>query len=66
VPPGDAAALAGAIAAVIEGPTDWPALRRRCREFVAARTLESWAGRIGELCAAQWRMTVSDGKLRAW
>ncbi|HEY6099236.1 MAG TPA: glycosyltransferase [Anaeromyxobacter sp.] len=65
VPPGDHVALAAALERILDAPLDWPALRRRCREFVAARTLESWAGRIGELCAAQWRMTLAGGKLRA-
>lgn len=76
VPPGDPAALASAIARLLglshtgergregETPRDWPALRRRCVEFVESRTLDAWADRAGQLCAAQWRLALINGKLR--
>ncbi len=51
VPPGDPAALAAAIRRVLTEPHDWPALRRRCREFAASRTLEAWAEQIRSACA---------------
>lgn len=65
VPPGDTDALARAIRHVLVQPQDWPALRRRCRAYVESRTLEAWAERIGETCAAQWGWTMMDGRLRA-
>lgn len=65
-PPGDEAALAALIVRMLHEPRDWPALRRRCVEFVQSRTLDAWAARAGELCASQWRMALVDGKLRPW
>ncbi len=65
VPPGDTEALARAIRQVLVRPQDWSALRRRCRAYVESRTLEAWAERIGAACAAQWRWTMMDGRLRA-
>ena len=64
VPPGDAPALAGALRRVLAGPVEWRALRARCREYVEGRTLEAWAGEIGEQCAAQWNWDFDDGRLR--
>jgi glycosyltransferase involved in cell wall biosynthesis len=64
VPPGDASALAAAIARMLDEPRDWPALRRRCHEYARTRTLEAWADRAGRLCASQWQLALVDGKLR--
>ena len=64
VPPGDVPALAGALRAVISGPVEWPALRRRCRAYAEGRTLEAWSRAIGERCAAQWNLEFADGKVR--
>lgn len=64
VPPGDAAALAAAIRAVVHEPREWSSLRRRCRSFVESRTLEAWAGEIGRICASQWDGTLTAGKVR--
>jgi glycosyltransferase involved in cell wall biosynthesis len=63
VPPGNVQALADTIRLAIQGPRDWPALRRRCRGHVEARTLEAWARQIGDVCARQWSMALVDGKL---
>jgi glycosyltransferase involved in cell wall biosynthesis len=72
VPPGDPSALASAIARLLglaragdrDAPVDWPALRRRCVQFVESRTLDAWADRAGQLCAAQWRLALVNGKLQ--
>ena len=63
VPPGDAARLQEALARVLTEERDWAPLRRRCREFAEARTLESWASEIGRRCADQWRVPFIEGKL---
>ena len=63
VPPGDPAALADCLARVIGGAVDWPALRKRCREYTEKRTLEVWAQEIGRICAAQWHMRLVEGRL---
>lgn len=65
VPPDDAEALAARLARVLTEPRDWPAIRTRCRRFTEERTLEAWARRIGEICAARWGWTLREGKLRA-
>jgi glycosyltransferase involved in cell wall biosynthesis len=65
VPPGDERALSDALCRVLTGPVDWPALRRRCRAYVEAQTLERWSHCIGETCARQWGWTLADGRLRA-
>jgi glycosyltransferase involved in cell wall biosynthesis len=62
--PGDVAQLAGRIRDAVSQPRDWPALRRRCRQFVEQRTLEAWSQQIGELCASRWNMSLENGKLR--
>ncbi len=64
VPPGRAEDLASALARILAAPLNWPALRERCRSYVAGRTLESWAARIGQIAAAQWGVSVDDGRLR--
>jgi glycosyltransferase involved in cell wall biosynthesis len=43
---------------------DWPALRRRCHQYVQSRTLDAWAERAGRLCASHWRLSLVRGKLR--
>jgi len=63
--PGDVSHLAAALRRILSEPVDWPALRRRCRAYAEDRTLEAWAERIGSLCAAKWRVSFQDGKLRA-
>jgi glycosyltransferase involved in cell wall biosynthesis len=63
VPPGNVRMLADAIRLAIDSPIDWPALRRRCRAYVEARTLEAWARHIGDACAEQWRFSIIGGKL---
>jgi glycosyltransferase involved in cell wall biosynthesis len=65
VPPGSAQALAAAIREAIVTPLDWPELRRRCRAYVEARTLEAWANEIGHVCAQQWSASMVEGKLSA-
>ncbi len=64
VAPGNPQALADAIRRVIHTARSWPALRRRCRSYVESRTLEAWARQIGEMCAAQWNISMIGGKLR--
>jgi glycosyltransferase involved in cell wall biosynthesis len=63
VEPGDVEMLARALIEVVTRPRDWPALRRRCRDFAEGRTLEAWAREIGRICAEQWNGRVSEGKL---
>jgi glycosyltransferase involved in cell wall biosynthesis len=43
---------------------DWPALRRRCHDYVQSRTLDAWAERAGRLCASSWHLSLVSGKLR--
>jgi glycosyltransferase involved in cell wall biosynthesis len=64
VPVANAEALADCLQHVAAERRDWPALRRRCRAYVEARTLEAWVERIGELCSRQWNLSLVDGKLR--
>jgi glycosyltransferase involved in cell wall biosynthesis len=65
VPPGNPAALERGLVRMLTEPRDWPGLRRRCHEYVQHRTLEAWAEQLGSLCAAHWRLTIVDGKLRS-
>ncbi len=65
VPPGDARTLATTLSKVLTAPVDWPALRRRCRAYAEARTLEAWAREIGQICERRWNMLLEEGKLRA-
>lgn len=65
VPPGDVTAFAAALRRVLTEPIDWPAMRRRCREYAEARTLEGWASTIGGMCVSQWGISVDRGKLVA-
>jgi glycosyltransferase involved in cell wall biosynthesis len=55
---------AGSPHAWSDAPRDWPALRRRCHEYVQSRSLEDWAERAGRLCASSWRLSLVRGKLR--
>jgi hypothetical protein len=59
----DSRELAKTLRGVLEGTTDWPAMRRRCREFAEHFTLERWKDIIGKQCAEQWGMRLVDGKL---
>lgn len=66
VPAGSPAALAAGISRVVTEPADWPALRRRCREYAASRTLEAWAEQIGRACDRRWQATAAKGVLQPW
>ena len=61
--PGDSERLTRKLESIFEGPVNWPALRYRCRAFAQCRSIETWAERIAEICAAQWGMATNDGKL---
>ncbi len=61
VPPGDVPALATALRRVLGTPTDWPAMRARCRAYVAGRTLEAWAQEIRSRCERQWSVSLKNG-----
>ena len=63
VPPGDVRALADALRRVLTAERDWPALRRRCRDFAEARSLEAWSSEIGRRCAEQWSVPLAGGRL---
>jgi glycosyltransferase involved in cell wall biosynthesis len=63
VPPGDVRGLADALRRVLTEDRDWPVLRRRCRTFAEARSLEEWASQIGRHCAEQWNVPLVAGKL---
>jgi glycosyltransferase involved in cell wall biosynthesis len=65
VRPGDVEMLAARLRQVLSEQQDWPALRRRCREFVEERTLEAWAAAIGDICARQWGLRLTGGRLVA-
>ena len=64
VRPGDVEMLTDQINKILVESLDWPALRRRCRTYAEHFTLEEWAARIGRICAAQWNMNFSQGKLK--
>ena len=64
VTPDNVAELADTLKQILVEVLDWPAMRRRCRQFVEGRTLEAWAERIGSLCAEQWGLDLVEGKLR--
>jgi glycosyltransferase involved in cell wall biosynthesis len=59
VPAGDPAALAGLLHRIAAGEPDWPALRRRCRRFSEAFTLERWADEIRSACEQRWSASVA-------
>jgi glycosyltransferase involved in cell wall biosynthesis len=63
VAPGDVRQLADRLRQVVAGAQDWRGLRRRCRQFAESRTLEAWAGEIGQLCCRQWNVRMANGKL---
>lgn len=64
VKPGDIEMLTEQMRKILVDPLDWPALRHRCRAYAEQFTLEAWTERIGQICAAQWKMAYSQGKLR--
>jgi glycosyltransferase involved in cell wall biosynthesis len=64
IPLPDARMLAYSVRRRLAEPLDWPALRRRCRDYVEQHTLEGWIERLGQLCAQQWNWRVEEGKLR--
>jgi glycosyltransferase involved in cell wall biosynthesis len=66
VPPGDSQALADALQILLTSPQDWPGLRRRCRGYAQARSLENWAARIGMTCSQRWGMAFEGGRVRPW
>lgn len=59
VEPGSVDQLVSRIEGALKPDVGWPGLRRRCRTFAEARTLEAWGRRISDLCAAQWQMPVT-------
>lgn len=61
-PPGNADALAQLLVKVITSDTDWPALRKRCREYVEGLTIENWADEISRICANQWNVRLSESR----
>jgi glycosyltransferase involved in cell wall biosynthesis len=61
---GEAEAIAGALQRLSEEGVDWPAIRKRCREYVAPMNLEAWTSEIGAICARQWGLRLEAGKLR--
>jgi len=63
IPAADANAIAASIARIVRDTRDWPALRARCHSYVTSMTLEEWTRKIGEICAAQWNMSLRDGRL---
>jgi glycosyltransferase involved in cell wall biosynthesis len=63
VPVGDSRKLARTLEEVLETRVDWPALRRRCREFAEQFTLNRWTEIIGKQCAEQWGVQYVGGKL---
>jgi len=65
LPPGEVGALARGLRRLATERVDWPALRRRCRAYAGARTLEAWASSIGTLCADQWGIRFQEGRLVA-
>jgi glycosyltransferase involved in cell wall biosynthesis len=65
VPPGDSEALARTIHRTLTIQHDWPAMRRRCRTYAEALTIERWKSEIARICTRQWRWSVENGKLNA-
>ena len=59
---GDVAALATALRRILSTPARWPALRARCRAYVAGQTLEAWAQEIRTHCEQQWGVTLPSGR----
>lgn len=64
VPPGSVEILAAQIRNVITAERDWPALRRRCRQYAESRTIEAWAEEIARRCTERWNCSYDHGKLR--
>lgn len=65
VPPYDVEALAEVLRYLVTEPIDWPAVRHRCHAYVGAQSVEAWSARIGEICAAQWGVSLEGGRLRS-
>jgi glycosyltransferase involved in cell wall biosynthesis len=63
VEPGDSRSLALQLKSILSQPREWPTLRRRCRAYAEARTLESWARQIGAICERQWAMPLREGRI---
>lgn len=61
---GNPSAMADGILALLSSE-DFPALRRRCRAFAEAYTIEAWRDRIGLLCARAWGWDFAEGRLSA-
>lgn len=61
VPSGDTMALVAALRRVISEPIDWAALRRRCKDYAEARTIETWADQIRQICTNQWGSWIIEG-----
>ena len=59
VPAGDAVALLAALRRALAGDLDLPAMRRRCRDYAEAHTLEQWADEIGRHCSEQWATPIA-------
>ena len=65
VPPDEPAALAAAMRRVLTEWRDWPALRRRCRDYAERRTLEAWSDQIRRVCATHWHIEPARTRLPA-
>jgi glycosyltransferase involved in cell wall biosynthesis/GT2 family glycosyltransferase len=64
VPPDDADQLAQTLAAILDHPSDLPALRERCRAVAEANTLEGWAAAMAEHCRVAWATSARHGRAR--
>jgi glycosyltransferase involved in cell wall biosynthesis len=64
VPSGSPDGLADVLEQLARGEAgDWPAIRRRCRAYAEALTIERWTERLAEACAARWGATLVAGRL---
>jgi glycosyltransferase involved in cell wall biosynthesis len=64
VPPGDHVRLADAMQNAMTADIDWPAMRRRCRDYSERFTIENWTASIARMCASRWQCSYTSGKLR--
>jgi len=60
VPAGDTIALVALLRRVLREPIDWVALRRRCKVYAEARTIETWANQIRQVCTEQWGSWITE------